>query len=257
MMRSFTDLGFAECQHSVNSGHHYKPHMHTRFSIGAIDGGEVLYNVGGHEASLTSGSLALINPEVLHACNPLQKQERSYYMLYLDTSWCAGLQGLQDFQKIDTILLKDTTLFEHYIKTMEFVMCKNFLMEKEERLTSLVEAIFERVGFSTQKESLHVERAKEILATALDEELLLEEVAASLHVKPITLLRNFKTEVGITPHAFRMNCRIEKARKLLQEGMDVVDVALECGFFDQSHFHRHFKAMTTTTPKAYQRNFIQ
>ena len=104
---------------------------------------------------------------------------------------------------------------------------------------------------------LHVEKAKVLLSQRLDEELLLEEVASSLHVKPFTLLRNFKNEVGITPHAYRMSCRIEKARKLLQEGMDVSSAALECGFFDQSHFHRHFKAMTTTTPGEYQRNFIQ
>lgn len=257
MMRSFTDLGFAECQHSINSGHHYKPHMHTRFSIGAIDTGEVTYTVEGKEATLRSGSLALINPEMLHACNPSAKQERSYYMLYLDTSWCAALQGFDHFQNIDTILLNDHVLFELYVRTMDDVMGEGFLMDKEEKLTILVQAVFEKVGFTFKKEPLHVEQAKALLSETLDDELLLENVATSLRVKPFTLLRHFKEATGITPHAYRMNCRIEKARGLLQEGMDVVEVALECGFFDQSHFHRYFKAMTTTTPKEYQRNFIQ
>ncbi len=62
------------------------------------------------------------------------------------------------------------------------------------------------------------------------------------------------------PHmhkTFRLNCRIELAKKLLQKGFGLSQVALECGFFDQSHFHRHFKAITTVTPKEYQVNFIQ
>lgn len=74
---------------------------------------------------------------------------------------------------------------------------------------------------------------------------------------PYTLLRHFKAKVGITPHAYRMNCRIELARNYLQQGMEIADTALQCSFFDQSHFHRHFKAMTTVTPREYQLNFIQ
>jgi AraC-like DNA-binding protein len=63
--------------------------------------------------------------------------------------------------------------------------------------------------------------------------------------------------VGITPHAYRLNCRIDRARELLRQGRDIAETALECGFYDQSHLHRHFKAVTTVTPREYQVNFIQ
>ena len=85
----------------------------------------------------------------------------------------------------------------------------------------------------------------------------LESLARELDSNPYTLLRKFKAETGVTPHAFRMNCRIEKAREYLRQGVDIAEVALECGFFDQSHMHRYFKAITTVTPKEYQVNFLQ
>jgi len=46
------DFPFVELRKSTNSGRHFKPHMHQRFSIGAIDCGEVIYEVAGSQARL-------------------------------------------------------------------------------------------------------------------------------------------------------------------------------------------------------------
>lgn len=86
---------------------------------------------------------------------------------------------------------------------------------------------------------------------------MLAELAQQRDTNPYTLLRRFKEATGITPHAFRLNRRIDLAKELLQSGMEIADVALQCGFYDQSHLHRHFKALTAMTPRQYQINFVQ
>ncbi len=102
-----------------------------------------------------------------------------------------------------------------------------------------------------------IEKLKELLSADLQKDLPLNSLAHEIDVNPYTLIRSFKAATGITPHAYRMNCRIEQARALLRQGRDITETALECGFFDQSHFHRHFKAMTTVTPQEYRVNFVQ
>lgn len=52
----------------------------------------MLYNVNGKKTILAPGSLVVINPETLHACNPATEAGRSYYMLYLDTDLCLQVQ---------------------------------------------------------------------------------------------------------------------------------------------------------------------
>lgn len=47
------------------------------------------------------------------------------------------------------------------------------------------------------------------------------------------------------------------AKDLLKDGLSISQTALECGFFDQSHFHRNFKKIVAITPKEYQDNFVQ
>lgn len=257
-------LPFAECRYSKSSGRHYKPHMHRTFSVGAVDQGEVIYQVQEKVARLRPGSLALINPEALHTCNPVGFSQRSYYILHLDVGWCFQVQQslwrADRFCPASTIILKNELLYRRFIDTMESLICAGDLQQKRRRLGDVAVDLFlhacEPVD-ANKKPSRRIEQLKLQLSGNLDTGTSLKQLSLALHANPYTLLRQFKASVGITPHAYRLNCRIERARTLLQKGLDVSQVALECGFFDQSHFHRHFKAMTTVTPKEYQVNFIQ
>ena len=47
--------------------------------------------------------------------------------------------------------------------------------------------------------------------------------------------------------------RLHKSKSLLRQGNKVVDVATDIGFYDQSHFHRHFKKANGVTPSRYAR----
>jgi len=270
-------LPFIECRYSQNSGRHYKAHMHSTFSIGAIDNGKVLYNVSGQEALLEKNALAVINPDTLHYCNPLQETQRSYYMLYLDKAWCTKLQQsfftTTDFIPSDQILLKDKILYDEYINLMQCYMQNLFLLEKEQMVVSFLHKFFSVVikengqvnkpiikqvpDQDINKVLNNVHTLKSILSSRLNEDITLNYFAQNHLINPYTLLRSFKAEVGVTPHVYRMNYRIDKAKKLLQQQAAIADVVFECGFFDQSHFHRYFKSFTTVTPKEYQLNFIQ
>lgn len=68
-------------------------------------------------------------------------------------------------------------------------------------------------------------------------------------------LRLFKQSMGVTPHQYLIQQRMEKAKQLLkQEKVSIVEVAAQCGFSNQSHFARVFNKNTDLTPRAYRKN---
>ncbi len=259
------NLPFAELRYSRASTAAFKPHMHQSLSIGAVDEGEVIYTVDGQEARLAPGALAVVNPETLHTCNPATEKGRSYYMLHLDANWCFQVQQsiweVDRFVAVEKCLVEDRPLYERFCRTMDLLMNAQIHLEaKEQKLVDLAAEVFAvacRPQARKQECRDDMEKLKKRLAADLEKDLPLSILAAKLGVNPYTLIRSFKAATGITPHAYRMNCRIEKSRALLRQGRDIADIALACGFFDQSHFHRYFKAMTTVTPQAYRVNFVQ
>ncbi len=152
-------------------------------------------------------------------------------------------------------------LYDQYLETMACLMNdQTHLQEKEQMLFDFAMGLFSAACSPRTAEKDEVEKIgelKALLTTDLHRDFTIHSLAGEMKINPYTLIRSFKAVTGITPHAFRMNCRIEHARTLLRQGRDIAETALECGFFDQSHFHRYFKAMTAITPQQYRVNFVQ
>lgn len=81
----------------------------------------------------------------------------------------------------------------------------------------------------------------------------LETLAKRAGLSRFQALRAFKQRYGLPPHAYQVCLRVSHARRLLRDGASPADVAVRCGFADQSHFTRHFKRLTGITPAQYAR----
>jgi AraC-like DNA-binding protein len=96
-----------------------------------------------------------------------------------------------------------------------------------------------------------VRRAREMLHDLYLESVTLDALAAESGLPKPRFLRAFRRVVGISPHAYQVHLRVDLARRMLAAGAAVADAASAAGFFDQSHFHRHFRRLHGVTPARY------
>ena len=97
-------------------------------------------------------------------------------------------------------------------------------------------------------------RAKEQLAANLAANLTLADLARECGLSIRHFTRAFRGSTGMSPHAWLVHQRIEKAKGLLINSPQVLsDVALQCGFADQSHLTRMFQRAVGISPGAWRR----
>lgn len=106
----------------------------------------------------------------------------------------------------------------------------------------------------TQSPPAWLHKALELLHDRYVEDLSMAEIAASVGVHPIHLARSFRRYFRCTPGDFGRFRRLEMAAQLLTRTVrPLAEVALQCGFADQSHFSKIFARCLGLPPGEYRR----
>ncbi|MCW8832427.1 MAG: AraC family transcriptional regulator, partial [Colwellia sp.] len=107
-------------------------------------------------------------------------------------------------------------------------------------------------GISLKQTSiLKLDWVRQYILEHLEENISLQQLASLVDFSPFYLVRQFQKKYGLPPHAYQIQQRLQQSKRLLRQGHKVVNVATQVGFYDQSHFHRHFKKANGIAPKQY------
>jgi AraC family transcriptional regulator len=103
--------------------------------------------------------------------------------------------------------------------------------------------------------SASVLRAMEYMSDCYASDLSLAQLGDVAKLNPSHLVTVFRKATGLAPHQFLIHLRIDRAKQRLrcsrERDTPLAEMSVQLGFNDQSHFIRHFKRLTGTTPGAW------
>lgn len=94
----------------------------------------------------------------------------------------------------------------------------------------------------------HQRLAIDYMLHRLADNISVEDVASACGISAGHFIKAFSQATGCTPHQWVLQRRVERAKALLRNNLDIAFVASSCGFSDQSHFSRVFKKVTGLPP---------
>lgn len=247
----------------INYG--FDKHIHEDFAIGVVNHGVIDGFVDGVTSTINKKSIITVNPDTTHSNLSYKNSSYTLTSLYVKPEFLTQIieanfgkkdvyfkAGLLDNESLANEFIYLTSLYEKGELTILDFECK--LIEFLNRLVK-ANTIYSSQSKPLSKHDLAIFRAKEFMQDNLDENLSLEDISKQIDISKFYFQRLFKQQTHLSPHAYMMQKRVEKAKMLLRKGCSLSEVAYTCGFSDQSHFYKRFKAFMGITPGEYQNYF--
>ena len=257
-------LGNLELLNATYVTHSFPRHFHEGFAIGVIEEGvERFYHRGTHQVA-PAGSIIVVNPGEIHTGHAARESGWTYRMLYPSAEILQKVAaevsdrttGVPFFR---SPVIRDQQLFALLRQAHVSMEHSSSNLERESRLLwTLAQLVFRHSEKSLphrrpDHEPQAVQKARAYLEENYLRNVSLEDLSKVVGLSRFYLLRAFREETGLPPHAYLLGVRLKKAKTLLLEDLPVARVAQDTGFFDQSHLTRHFKSLVGVPPGQYAR----
>jgi AraC-like DNA-binding protein len=255
------ELHDLEVLHARFVSHRFSRHSHDYFVIGYVESGIQAYTYRGARHVTPAGQIFFVNPSEVHTGEAAASEGYIYRTLYpraeLMEQVSLDVTGKPVIPFFKEAVIQDKSL-------SDLLMGFHRALAQEEsrlRVESLLFAALSQVVIrhsDPQMAPRFVGRERKAVACGRDyieahceRNVSLSQLSGLVGLSPFHFARAFEKEIGLPPHAYLEAVRIRKARELLNGGVPIVEVALQLGYADQSHFTNRFKRALGITPGQY------
>ncbi|MEO0457489.1 MAG: AraC family transcriptional regulator [Cyanobacteria bacterium P01_A01_bin.114] len=239
--------------------HRFNKHFHETYTIGLNEAGRGCCQHHGEAHFHIPGSFNLINPGDIHTGQVASSGGWAFRNLYISLplveqtlaqlEWSG--QGIPYFQNP---VVYEPSLCPVFYKLFEALDKATSQLAQQSLLLELLSQLFlinaeQRFQLRPVKsESKAVAQVRAYLEAHYAENISVDDLAKLVSLSPYYLIRCFRQQVGCPPHQYQQQWKLLQVKQALRTTGSLSDVAIEHGFYDQSHLNRVFKKTFGVTP---------
>lgn len=241
----------------------FERHFHLDYHVGLITEGVQRQKLNGKNTLLVPGTIQLMPPGEIH--DGVNGNDGAYTLKTFRISQTLLCEVVQDVTGKDVIpssagiVLTDWELAAQLsrLHTAMWNGKRHEHIEIQSAWLNLLEQLLSRTKmvkpatYNGKFSPVQWRRIQEFCDAHLSEKITLDDLAAVCGLDRFQFLRLFKHSIGMTPHAWLVRLRLERACSLLNRSHQLTRVAQDVGFYDQSHFNRAFRRAFGVPPSQY------
>jgi AraC-like DNA-binding protein len=250
-------------------------HFHSRFEISLVTGGSGVYHTDSGAYSLEAGDMMVFASNEYHSISEVGEKGLSFTNLQFEAAYLEGRRLDRLSEDGSGFFFLHSPLFKNRIKSEDGAALRNLfcLLEQEvargeaERhlaakayLNLIICELIRNHGYLDKSGKAlrfaDTVRAMEYIEEHLSEKLTLQDVSAVAGMTPNYFSALFREQRGVTLWEYITSKRVEQAMELISTDrrMNMLDVALSCGFNNTANFNKAFKRQTGVTPSFFKKH---
>ena len=250
-----------------DAGFDFPRHFHQAYCIWFNAGGAEHYSQAGNTDILQPGEFGIVAPGEVHANRALDRSDRRLMTFYVHPGQLQSVARQIGGESAPAVefrsrFYRDPECLQSLVNLFACLRDSAAVLEKESAFVEIFSLLALR--HATEKlpqtpigdERARVRSIIELFRARLAETITLDELARRFDCTPFHLIRFFKKASGLSPYAYLLRLRLERARELILQGRPLSDAALASGFADQSHLTRRFKSLYGIPPGEYRRQSL-
>lgn len=227
-------------------------HRHDTYGIGITTEGVQVFGYRGSRRVCLAGQLHVLHPDELHDGGPGTDEGFGYRMLYIAPEHIRAALAhgslpfvIEPVHDVTPVARRLTSFLTDIDEPIDELGATEVAVAAADVLLSLC-------GHSDERPAAIDTRAVQIVRDFLEAHACEPTPAADLErvsgIDRYTIARQFRRAYGTSPHRYRTQRRLARARTAIEQGMSLAQSAAEAGFADQSHMTRQFKRTYGFTP---------
>ena len=235
-------------------GRTFPLHLHPEYVVGTVIGGTEELRAGGANHVVGVGDVLRLHPGEPHANRCLGDETLRYRVFYLPAESIAAYVAGDHTLSFAAPVARDPVLARLLAEMHEALSQESTgQLEQESALLALVGRLAVEPGNDPgpAMASAAVTRARDYIDAHFAEPFGLAALADVAGLSVFHLAHSFRKALGFSPLAYRNQCRVSEARRLLLAGERIAEAAAAVGFADQSHLTRQFQRIFGVSPGRY------
>ena len=251
------NLAFIEIKEGAWEEYSTRHHSHEELQIGFVEQGSSAITCKALSFKMKAEQAIMIPPGIIHLCQPDEANRFRFTVLYIEKDWFEAAFRIDlgrlkpQTSQLDPQTMQDKERFISSFKSESDPMNMESMA-----IMFLGGFIFRSFDLQPLKEDsspgqTKLATIKKFIDEKFSEAVQLDDLVRISGMSKFSLLRRFKKQYKVAPHAYLVNKRVNHAKQLLLEGQTVAQTAVSCGFFDQSHFVKTFRQYVGIAPIDY------